>query len=320
MSEVIAGRVQLIEPIGEGAMGTVWRATDLRSGETVAAKVMRQSDAADLLRFVRESSLTVRGPHLLTPLGWVGEDGRVVFTMPICTGGSVADLVGDYGPLPPLLVAELVRQTAQALAVVHDAGLVHRDVKPANLLLEATGVGRPELLLADFGLVAPVDGPRLTRTSAVVGTTGYLAPESGLGAHPHPRWDLYAVGQVGWEMLLGVLPGDQAGGDSARDDETPAAAALRVLLGRLTAADPAHRPQSAREVLAALHTPVLAWQDGAMGHVEVLMHVDDSAPPAPGAADPGVRKPRRDRAVVGIAGVAVIALLVLLWSLWQIVG
>lgn len=319
MSEVIAGRVHLIEPIGEGAMGTVWRATDLRSGETVAAKVMRQSDAADLLRFVRESSLTVRGPHLLTPLGWVGEDGRVVFMMPLCTGGSVADLVGDYGPLPPLLVAELLRQLAQALSVVHDAGLVHRDVKPANLLLEATGVGRPELFLADFGLVAAVDGPRLTTTAAVVGTTGYLAPECGLGARPDPRSDLYAVGQVGWEMLLGVLP-EEVGEDAGVGGDAPAALTLTALLRRLTAADPAHRPQSAREVLAALHTPPLLWQDGATGQVEVLTHVAGSAPPAPSARGPGAGPARRDPLVVGIAGVALIALLVLLWSLWRIVG
>lgn len=159
----------------------------------------------------------------------------------------------------------------------------------------------------------------MTTTAAVVGTTGYLAPECGLGARPDPRSDLYAVGQVGWEMLLGVLP-EEVGEDAGVGGDAPAALTLTALLRRLTAADPAHRPQSAREVLAALHTPPLLWQDGATGQVEVLTHVAGSAPPAPSARGPGAGPARRDPLVVGIAGVALIALLVLLWSLWRIVG
>ena len=139
VGERFAGRYELIDQLGEGGMASVWRAWDEREGRIVAAKVLRQSDAVSLLRFVREQAVRVASPHVLTPLGWAGEDDRVLFTMPIVDGGSVATLVGDHGPLPPVLAAELLRQLLEALATVHEARLVHRDVKPANLLLAATG-------------------------------------------------------------------------------------------------------------------------------------------------------------------------------------
>ena len=159
VGERFAGRYELIDQLGEGGMASVWRAWDEREGRIVAAKVLRQSDAVSLLRFVREQAVRVASPHVLTPLGWAGEDDRVLFTMPIVDGGSVATLVGDHGPLPPVLAAELLRQLLEALATVHEARLVHRDVKPANLLLAATGGDRPYLLLTDFGIAVDRDGP-----------------------------------------------------------------------------------------------------------------------------------------------------------------
>ena len=177
MAELFAGRYRLLEPIGEGGMGTVWRVQDLKQDRIVAAKILRQSHSTSLLRFVREQSLRIHHPHALTPLGWAGEDDRVLFTMPAVAGGSLATLVGDYGPLPPVFAAEILRQMASALIAVHEGRLIHRDVKPANILLDATGSGRPHAYLSDFGIAVELDGPRFTETGLVTGTPGYLAPE-----------------------------------------------------------------------------------------------------------------------------------------------
>ena len=119
MGEVLGGRYDLVDPLGEGGAGVVWRAWDRREARYVAAKVMRQADAASLLRFVREQAVRIEHPHVLTPLGWVGEDDRVLFTMPIVRGGSVATLVGDHGPLPPGWVATLLDQVLAALERIH---------------------------------------------------------------------------------------------------------------------------------------------------------------------------------------------------------
>ncbi|MFX0537409.1 serine/threonine-protein kinase [Ornithinimicrobium sp. Y1847] len=216
MGEVLGGRYELVDPLGEGGAGVVWRAWDHRESRYVAAKVMRQADAASLLRFVREQAVRIEHPHVLTPLGWVGEDDRVLFTMPIVRGGSVATLVGDHGGLPAGWVATLLDQTLAALEQIHAQGLVHRDVKPANLLLDATGAGLPHVRLADFGIAAAVDQPRLTQVDHAVGTVGYAAPEALLaGWDPDPRADLYAAGMTAAEMLLGQRPDAEGGGDLA---------------------------------------------------------------------------------------------------------
>ena len=148
VGEVFAGRYELLDLIGEGGMGSVWRVHDRRENRVVAAKVLRQSDAVSLLRFVREQAVRVRHPHVVTPLGWAGEDDRVLFTMPVVEGGSVATLVGDHGPLPPLVVAELVRQLLGALGAVHEAGLVHRMVicRPGNVPSRGHRCGTAALL------------------------------------------------------------------------------------------------------------------------------------------------------------------------------
>ena len=101
----------------------------------------------------------------------------MLFTMPAVAGGSLATLVGDYGSLPPVFAAEILRQMASALIAVHEGRLIHRDVKPANILLDATGSGRPHAYLSDFGIAVELDGPRFTETGLVTGTPGYLAPE-----------------------------------------------------------------------------------------------------------------------------------------------
>ncbi|MFD3531466.1 protein kinase [Streptomyces sp. NPDC058664] len=210
MGEVFAGRYELVDPIGRGGAGAVWRAWDHRRRRYVAAKVLLQSDAHTLLRFVREQALRIDHPHVLAPASWAADDDKVLFTMDLVAGGSLAHVIGDYGPLPPRFVGVLLDQLLSGLATVHAEGVVHRDIKPANILMDVTGTGRPHLRLSDFGISMRKGEPRLTETNYVVGTPGYFAPEQLLGAEPDFTADLFAVGLVALYLLQGRKPDSQA--------------------------------------------------------------------------------------------------------------
>ena len=289
MGEVFGGRYELIDLIGEGGMGAVWRARDLKLNRIVAAKVLRQSDASALLRFVREQGLRVNHPNVIAPLGWIGEDNQVLFTMRIVAGGSLATLIGDHGALPPRFAAEILRQLLSGLQAVHAAHLVHRDVKPANILLDATGIGRPHAYLTDFGIAVDLAGPRLTETGMVHGTPGYLAPELMTLGDVTPAVDMFAAGMVAASMLTGARPRD-----IDLNDGTPEGvpANLWSLIRDLTAPDPEARPDPP-EALRRLEAPELAWQDGAAGDVEVFQQLEplNSENPTTTSRRPGTPGP-----------------------------
>lgn len=297
MGEVFAGRYELIVPIAEGGMGTVWEVRDRGDNQVKAAKILRQSDAASLLRFVREQTVRIDHLHVVTPQSWAGMDDRVLFTMPLVRGGSVASLLSDYGALPLRWAGTLLDQTLQALEAVHAAGIVHRDVKPANLLLEPTGRGRPHLRLTDFGIAAPMDEPRMTRASMAIGSPGYMAPEQWHGADPDPRQDVHAVGLVGLEMLTGRRPEvDRAAMGARATIDLGTLPGPRELCGELVAvleraasAAPSDRHASAAELrrdLARLGLENLAV--GADDDIEVFDHfAGSSAAPAADPTRPG---------------------------------
>ncbi|MFD0114088.1 serine/threonine-protein kinase [Streptomyces sp. NPDC058320] len=223
MGEVFAGRYELADPIGRGGTGAVWRAWDHRRRRYVAAKVLLQSDAHTLLRFVREQALRIDHPHVLAPASWAADDDKVLFTMDLVAGGSLAHLIGDYGPLPPSFVCLLLDQLLAGLTAVHAEGVVHRDIKPANILLEATGTARPHLRLSDFGIAMRKGEPRLTETDYVVGTPGYFAPEQAMGGEPDFPADLFAVGLVALYLLEGARPDSRALIEHFTDHGTPGA-------------------------------------------------------------------------------------------------
>jgi eukaryotic-like serine/threonine-protein kinase len=239
----VAGRYVLLDQIGAGGMGSVWRARDLRTGGLVAVKVLGHHSGALLARFVREQSIRLRHPHVVAPTGWAAEDDVVLLTMDLVCGGSVQGLLAEHGPLPEGCVATILGQTLRALAAVHASGMVHRDVKPANLLLEATADGSLHVRLADFGVAVTLAGERLTAGPAVIGTEGYMSPDQARGAAPEPRQDLYAVGVLGVHLLTGRRP--QAG-------VTLPSGRLRPLLERLLADEPSSRPANAEQALALL--------------------------------------------------------------------
>ena len=192
----IAGRFVLLEELGRGGCGTVHRARDLRLKRYVAAKVARDPDAR--ARLALERAHGVVHPHVLAAEDWAEDGGTSLLAMELVSGGTLRDLVASQGRLPEATVALLLGQLLDALVAVHDRGLVHGDVKPANLLLR-DGV-RPHLLLADFGVA--------TRGGAgpVEGTPAYLAPERLAGAAPDPSQDVYAAGLLGRRVLHGCSP------------------------------------------------------------------------------------------------------------------
>ncbi len=280
MGEVFAGRYELIVPIAEGGMGTVWEVHDRSDDQIKAAKILRQSDAASLLRFVREQSMRIDHRHVVTPQSWAGMDDRVLFTMPLVRGGSVASLLSDFGALPLRWVGTLLDQTLQALEAVHAAGIVHRDIKPANLLLEPTGRDQPHLRVTDFGIAAPMDEPRMTRASMAIGSPGYMPPEQWHGADPDPRQDIYAVGLVGLEMLTGIRPEvERAPIDlDALPEPRALARELVAVLERAASLDPAARHPSAAELRRDLARLDLVNQTmAADDDIEVFDHFAASA-------------------------------------------
>jgi len=267
----------LVDQIGIGGMGSVWRAWDRQTRSFVAAKVLGHHSAGMVLRFVREQSVRIQHPHVVAPTSWAAEDDVVLLTMDLVHGGSVESLLARYGTLPESYVTVLLDQTLQALEAVHGAGFVHRDVKPANLLLEATGTARPHVRLADFGVAAPVHELRLTRWPGPVGTDGYMAPEQAAGAAPDPRQDVYAAGTVAVECLSGTRPRPGLGAPPGP---------LRALLHEMTAPDPARRTPSATaalEHLRRLGVPIGApWREQ-VGPPDVRDLLGTAAPRTPDA-------------------------------------
>ncbi|MGV9313013.1 serine/threonine-protein kinase [Streptomyces sp. NPDC003691] len=284
MGEVFAARYELIDPIGHGGVGAVWRAWDHRRRRYVAAKVLRQSDAHTLLRFVREQAMRIDHPHVLAPASWAADDDKVLFTMDLVGGGSLAHVIGDYGPLPPRYVCTLLDQLLAGLAAVHAEGVVHRDIKPANILLEATGTGRPHLRLSDFGIAMRKGEPRLTETNYVVGTPGYFAPEQMTGAEPDFPADLFAVGLVGLYLLQGQKPDADALVEHFVEHGTPGAPIgiaepLWQVLAGLLQPDPEDRFKSAAGARKALLAAVEALPEP--GSDEEPVEIFDQLEPLP---------------------------------------
>ncbi|MBG0850933.1 serine/threonine protein kinase [Streptomyces spinoverrucosus] len=205
---LIAGRYQLQDPIGRGAMGEVWRAYDETLGRPVAVKLLlpQDSDPTATSRFRLEAQTAGRlhHPYVVGVLDFGAHDDRLFLVMELVDGDSLARVLADAGPQPAERVARIAAQAAAGLAAAHQQGIVHRDIKPANLLLDADGT----LKIGDFGIARFLDDPAaaLTATGQIVGTSLYLAPERALGRPAGPASDVYSLGCVLYQLLTGRPP------------------------------------------------------------------------------------------------------------------
>jgi serine/threonine protein kinase len=252
--------------LAAGGMGLVFAAFEPELRRPIALKVMRPQGARDervRQRFLREAEAMAAVHHEnVVPVFRVGEDRDVPFlVMPLLEGETLAGRLERDGSLAPDEAVEIARQVAEGLAAAHARGLVHRDVKPANVWLAPRG----RVLLMDFGLVRPLEAGagELTTTGRVMGTPAYMAPEQARGEPVDARSDLFALGCVLYRMVTGrpPYPGDDVRSvleSACRGQTRPiepgpgATPALARLVGELLQADPARRPASARSVADAL--------------------------------------------------------------------
>jgi tetratricopeptide (TPR) repeat protein len=269
---LLGGRYRILGLVGAGGMGMVYRAADEQLGLTVAVKVLRPDLAqgvaesgAWLERFKQELVLARQVSHPnVVRIHDIGSDAATIFlTMDFVPGRSLRELLADERRLAPERAAGIARELALGLGAAHAAGVVHRDLKPGNVLLDESG-SSVRAAITDFGVARSLAGSGLTRPGTVVGTLGYLSPEQARGEAVDGRSDLYALGLLLYEMLTGELPFSGATEAEMLAQRLTGAPRnlpwagvkvpprLRDLVQRLLARDPARRPQSAGEVVRDL--------------------------------------------------------------------
>ena len=204
---MLAGRYRIEAPIGQGAFASTYRATDTTLQRTVAVKLLRSHHAADvsfLARFEREAraAAQVNHPNVVQVHDYGHDDDLVFIVMHFVAGPTLAEYIRDRERISSDEVVGIISQVLEGLQAIHERGIVHRDIKPQNILLE------PDLTpkLGDFGVAHSGTESSLTQTGTTIGTAAYMAPEQATGEVSGPRADLYAVGAVLYELLTGKLP------------------------------------------------------------------------------------------------------------------
>src|SRR5881296_2488036 len=203
----LVGGYSLERELGRGGMGVVYLAREVRLDRPVAIKLLPPSKATDPKlreRFLREARTAAKLSHPnIIPIHAVEEiGGFVFFAMAYIEGETLTERVRQRGPLPPSEASRVLRDVAWALAYAHSQGVIHRDVKPDNILLENTG----RVLVADFGIASVVAGAGALSSGEVVGTPEFMSPEQALGEAVDSRSDLYSLGIVGYFACSGALP------------------------------------------------------------------------------------------------------------------
>jgi serine/threonine-protein kinase len=280
------GHYAILEPLGEGGMGVVYKAQDIKLGRLAALKVMRADwtgDADRRRRFAREAQTVaaLNHPNILTVYEIDTDAGLDYIAMEYVAGGTLADLL-DSGPLPAERALRLAAQVADALAAAHTAGIVHRDLKPSNIMTSA----EDRVKVVDFGLArlfgsaAPTEqtAEMLTASDAVVGTAPYMSPEQVAGRAVDARSDLFSLGTILYEILAGHRPfrGDSGATILAailRDDPAPIrgiAPEVARLVERCLRKNVAERFQSAGELKAAILECLAPRSSGGKPSVAVL--------------------------------------------------
>jgi serine/threonine protein kinase len=264
-------RYRRVRALGHGGMATVELAHDLELDRPVALKRLAENLAANpefKQRFLREARLAARlaHPNIVAVYDVGEEDGRPFIVMEYVEGETLSDLVRRRGRLEPAEAVSLALQACSGLETAHEAGLVHRDIKPQNLLLTPEGT----LKIADFGIARSLDATQLTEAGTVLGTAAYVAPEQAAGDPVTAAADIYALGAVLYELLIGRPPyvadtlqelfAEQRRGSIApvRELAPDVPAPLEDAVMRALARDPTYRPESAEAFAGELGGPPTA--------------------------------------------------------------
>ncbi|WP_433475601.1 serine/threonine-protein kinase [Spirillospora sp. CA-142024] len=257
---VLNDRYRLLERLAIGGMGEVWRADDEAAGRPVAVKLLRLELGSDMRargRFESEARFAaeLRHPGIARAFDYGEQAGRTFLVMELVPGEPLDEILARDGGLPLEAVLDLVVQAGRALTVAHEAGIVHRDVKPANLMVSPDGT----LKITDFGIARRLAAASQTQTGMVMGTAHYISPEQAQGHELSPAADLYSLGVVAYECLTGAPPFDgptpvEVALKHVRDApaELPrrVPAAARELIMEMLAKEPRNRPADAETVAA----------------------------------------------------------------------
>ncbi|HVB41490.1 MAG TPA: protein kinase [Streptosporangiaceae bacterium] len=256
--DVVAGRYRLLDQVGRGAMGIVWRGRDELLDRDVAVKQIAlppmasaAETQASYQRTLREARTAARLSHpgVVTVFDVVEHDGTPWIVMELVRARPLDQVIAEDGPLPPAQAAQLGISLLDALTAAHSAGVLHRDVKPSNVLISPDG----KAVLTDFGIATIQGDPALTLSGMVVGTPGFSPPERVRGTPASPASDLWSLGATLYAAVEGRGPFDRAGGSAAivasiatePAPRAPSAGPLAPVIEALLRADPAQRPDSA---------------------------------------------------------------------------
>ncbi len=351
LGDVLGGRYRLVELLGKGGMATIYRATDAQLGREVAVKVLHPEygrDPAFVARFKQEaqSAASLSHPNIVGVYDFGTDADGPYIVMELVDGEDVATLLARNGPLPPRQAARLAAEVAHALAAAHARGIVHRDVKPGNVLVSSDG----RVKVTDFGIARAWADARLTLPGVTLGSVHYFSPEQALGEQATEASDIYSLGIVLYELLSGRRPweGDSAAAVAmARISAPPPPVSavrpnvppvLEEIDQRALNPDPAARFASADEMAAALEgyldegasrtVPPAAVVAGAAGAAALATAAQPFPPDAyagaPAGAAPPVspppsdpleelepEEPRRTSPWIWIAGVMGLVILVI---------
>jgi serine/threonine protein kinase len=278
--QLFADRYRLERRLGVGGMATVQLAFDTRLERNVAVKLLAEhlaEDASFVSRFRREALAAARLVHpnivQVFDFGSDSRTGRQFIVMEYVDGHSCAELLRDNGPMSPRDAVEILTQACRGLDYAHRNGVVHRDVKPGNLMVNTDGVVK----LADFGIAKAAEQSDITKVGSVLGTAAYLSPEQARGEPAGPASDMYALGVVSYQLMAGHLPYEAASlTDLARlqdsgppprlsDEVRDVPVTLAAAVARALARDPAQRYEDAAEMEDALRDGLAG-----VGHTEDL--------------------------------------------------
>ena len=324
---LLRGRYRIGEKIAGGGMGTVFAATDEKLNRKVAVKCLADhlaGDASFVERFRREAQAAagLSHPNIATVYDYGEEDGCHFIVMEIAEGRDLARVLREEGPLEPERAAPILGQICAALGHAHAAGIVHRDVKPANVILDDEG----HVKVTDFGIARAAGDSKLTLTGTVLGTAHYISPEQANGDALTPQSDIYSLGVVAYELLTGALPftgeslmavamrhvSEQVPPPSGLNPGVPVA--MDEIVERATSKDPEDRFADTDEMAAALSAAT------------------DTAPLAAGSTTPLERQPqtiypipgeRWDPATLGrrvLIGFAILVVIALGFLTWRLVA